>query len=233
MCSPQVIGMPRGQTTAVPAASAVPHTTISLTEEHTDELDQLPDGMGYESLDENDAPMYNDRSLGEEELIGFDEFARKHAPPTGGAPFDYSDAAALHRTALAPLPAAQPQMQQLAVVVPAGVVQGQTLTKKLTDAQRRKAESDSNGTQWDSNNGQSLSFGRPDFRAYKEGDEPAVGFVLDVSCEKGGPRPGHKHLSLDEMTMGFKGRCAMVTRIKCTPEGDGFQCDCICADGYC
>lgn len=44
--------------------------------------------------------------------------------------------------------------------------------------------------------------------------------------------PG-KMLSLDEMTMGFKGRCAMVTRIKYKKEGDGFQCDCICEDGYC
>jgi hypothetical protein len=43
------------------------------------------------------------------------------------------------------------------------------------------------------------------------------------------------NLSLDEMTMGFKGRCAMVTRIKYKKEGDadGFQCDCICEDGYC
>ena len=41
--------------------------------------------------------------------------------------------------------------------------------------------------------------------------------------------PG-KMLSLDEMTMGFKGRCAMVTRIKYKKEGDGFQCDCICED---
>ena len=35
------------------------------------------------------------------------------------------------------------------------------------------------------------------------------------------------------MTMGFKGRCALVTRIKYKREGDGFQCDCICEDGYC
>lgn len=44
--------------------------------------------------------------------------------------------------------------------------------------------------------------------------------------------PG-KNLSLDEMTMGFKGRSSMVTRIKYKKEGDGFQCDCICEDGYC
>ena len=42
-----------------------------------------------------------------------------------------------------------------------------------------------------------------------------------------------KNISLDEMTVGFKGRCAMVTRIKYKKEGDGFQCDCICEDGYC
>lgn len=41
------------------------------------------------------------------------------------------------------------------------------------------------------------------------------------------------HLSLDEMTLGFKGRCAMVTRIKYKREGDGFQCDSLCEDGYC
>ena len=41
------------------------------------------------------------------------------------------------------------------------------------------------------------------------------------------------HLSLDEMTVGFKGRCALVTRIKYKKEGDGFQCDAICEDGYC
>ena len=41
------------------------------------------------------------------------------------------------------------------------------------------------------------------------------------------------NLSLDEMTMGFKGRSALVTRIKYKKEGDGFQCDAICEDGYC
>mmetsp|Transcript_819 Transcript_819/g.2259 ORF Transcript_819/g.2259 Transcript_819/m.2259 type:complete len:317 (+) Transcript_819:3-953(+) len=33
--------------------------------------------------------------------------------------------------------------------------------------------------------------------------------------------------------MGFKGRCALVTRIKYKKEGDGFQCDAISEDGYC
>ena len=42
-----------------------------------------------------------------------------------------------------------------------------------------------------------------------------------------------KNIALDEMTIGFKGRCALVTRIKYKKEGDGFQCDCICEDGYC
>ena len=36
-----------------------------------------------------------------------------------------------------------------------------------------------------------------------------------------------KRLSLDEETMGFKGRCALVTRIKCTHKGGGLQADCI------
>ena len=39
-------------------------------------------------------------------------------------------------------------------------------------------------------------------------------------------------LSLDEQTIGYKGRCALVVRIKDKGEGDGFQCDAICEDGY-
>lgn len=42
-----------------------------------------------------------------------------------------------------------------------------------------------------------------------------------------------KNIALDEMTIGFKGRCALVTRIKYKREGDGFQCDAICESGYC
>ena len=49
----------------------------------------------------------------------------------------------------------------------------------------------------------------------------------------GGYRPGIK-LSLDEETAGCKARCALVTRIKTSQkkEGDGFQFDAICEDGY-
>ena len=43
--------------------------------------------------------------------------------------------------------------------------------------------------------------------------------------------PG-KRLSLDEETAGFKGRCALVVRIKNKTEGDGFQADAICEGGY-
>lgn len=48
-----------------------------------------------------------------------------------------------------------------------------------------------------------------------------------------GYRPGKK-VSLDEETAGCKARCALVTRIKTSQkkEGDGFQCDAICEDGY-
>ena len=40
------------------------------------------------------------------------------------------------------------------------------------------------------------------------------------------------HLSLDEMTMGFQGRCVYQIHGE-TREGDGFQCDCLCESGYC
>ena len=45
--------------------------------------------------------------------------------------------------------------------------------------------------------------------------------------------PG-KNLSLDEETQGCKARCSIVTRIKTSQkkEGDGFQADAICEDGY-
>ena len=50
---------------------------------------------------------------------------------------------------------------------------------------------------------------------------------------KSGWRAG-KSLSLDEQTSGCKARCTLVTRIKVQQkkEGDGFQCDAICEDGY-
>eukprot|EP00959_Pyramimonas_sp_CCMP1952_P415432 8704856-Pyramimonas_sp.AAC.1 len=38
--------------------------------------------------------------------------------------------------------------------------------------------------------------------------------------------------SLDEQTIGFSGRCALKIRIKCKAEGDGFQCDAYCEEGY-
>ena len=46
-----------------------------------------------------------------------------------------------------------------------------------------------------------------------------------------GWRPG-KDLALDEETVGFKGRCSLVVRIKNKNEGDGLQADCICDEGY-
>ena len=41
-----------------------------------------------------------------------------------------------------------------------------------------------------------------------------------------------KQISCDEQTIGFQGRHPDVLRISYKKEGDGFQCDAICADGY-
>ena len=84
---------------------------------------------------------------------------------------------------------------------------------------------------------------------YKKAD-PKTGAFVKLNYETAGPlkklepmlsycrykwtsgwRPGKK-LSLDEETQGFKGRSSLVTRIKYKREGDGFQADCICDDGY-
>ena len=43
--------------------------------------------------------------------------------------------------------------------------------------------------------------------------------------------PG-KWLSIDEQTLGSQGRCGLKLRISYKQEGDGFQCDAICDDGY-
>ena len=48
---------------------------------------------------------------------------------------------------------------------------------------------------------------------------------------KDGWRPS-RDLALDEETIGFKGRCSLVVRIKNKGEGDGLQCDCIADGGY-
>jgi len=44
-------------------------------------------------------------------------------------------------------------------------------------------------------------------------------------------KPG-RDVSGDEQTMGFQGRHTDKIRITYKKEGDGFQCDCICDDGY-
>eukprot|EP00984_Skeletonema_dohrnii_P025939 scaffold15185_cov72-Skeletonema_dohrnii-CCMP3373.AAC.1 len=41
-----------------------------------------------------------------------------------------------------------------------------------------------------------------------------------------------KWVSIDEQTIGFKGRSGMKLRISYKREGDGFQCDALCEDGY-
>ncbi len=43
--------------------------------------------------------------------------------------------------------------------------------------------------------------------------------------------PG-KWFSIDEQTLGFQGRSGLKLRISYTKEGDGFQCDAVCDDGY-
>ena len=43
--------------------------------------------------------------------------------------------------------------------------------------------------------------------------------------------PG-KWLAIDEQTLGFQGRSSLKLRISYKSEGDGFQCDAICDDGY-
>ena len=41
-----------------------------------------------------------------------------------------------------------------------------------------------------------------------------------------------KWISVDGQTISFKGRHVDTFRINYKKEGDGFQCDAICADGY-
>lgn len=53
---------------------------------------------------------------------------------------------------------------------------------------------------------------------------------MKTLCEKLW-RTGYKG-SLDEQTIGFSGRSALKIRIKCKAEGDGFQCDSYCEEGY-
>jgi hypothetical protein len=43
--------------------------------------------------------------------------------------------------------------------------------------------------------------------------------------------PG-KWLSIDEQTLGFQGRCGLKLRISYKKEGDSFQCDAVCDNGY-
>ena len=41
-----------------------------------------------------------------------------------------------------------------------------------------------------------------------------------------------QYISADEQTIGCKGRHPDIIRINYKKEGDGFQCDAICSDGY-
>ena len=59
--------------------------------------------------------------------------------------------------------------------------------------------------------------------------EPMLSYV-QVKWKRGW-RCG-RDLALDEETIGFKGRCSLVVRIKNKNEGDGLQADCICDGGY-
>lgn len=90
-----------------------------------------------------------------------------------------------------PLPAATPApTAPAAAPAPAPKQTGAAeATKKLTAAQERNQAGDAKWQRWDPDK-EPISFGRPDFRPYKEGAAPE-GFVPDPSCEAGGPRPGH------------------------------------------
>jgi hypothetical protein len=50
-----------------------------------------------------------------------------------------------------------------------------------------------------------------------------------VSQEAWDPGPD---LAIDEQTIGFQGRCANKRRMTYKAQGDGFQCDALCNEGY-
>ena len=89
------------------------------------------------------------------------------------------------RPAAAPAPAA-PAAAPAAAPKKTGAAEA---AKKLTAAQERNLAEDAQWKAWKLD-AEPISFGRPDFRPYKEGAAPD-GFVADPTFEAGGPRPGH------------------------------------------
>ena len=90
------------------AAETSPAAVVAVTE-----LEQLPDGKGYDSLDEADGPPQPSADclvLEEEELVGLDDFAPRNDPDAEPPPKAPAVAAAAHlaRPAAAATPTAGP-----------------------------------------------------------------------------------------------------------------------------
>ena len=57
-------------------------------------------------------------------------------------------------------------------------------------------------------------------------------FLDCMSTARPGARSLSEWISIDEQTIGFKGKHGDKLRASCKQEGDGFQCDAICDDGF-
>lgn len=158
--------------TPVAATSPAPEETLE------GELLELRNGKGYDSENEEDGPG---QVLEDEQLIGVADKAAAAAAPAPPAPAGAAGNA--------------PPARSSPPRVPPVVTGAKEATKKLTEAQQRKVDSDSKWSPLKTDNTETRRFARPDFRPYKTGTEPD-GFVPDVTHEKGGLMPGLE----DELT---------------------------------